>query len=94
MKQTETTRDGGGKPIVVLTPDEGMVIVNREYMAYKSEGGERPPLLLAKEVCLAVTDTADRYAEVSTATADEWQQEYDEAMQAAQDIPTDTEGEL
>ena len=90
MKQTEKTRDGGGKPIVVLTPDKGMVIINKEYADWKAQGADadgadRPPLLLAEEVCLAVTDTADRYAEVSEATAEEYQKEYDEAMMAEQE---------
>ena len=101
MKQTEKTRDGGGKPIVVLTPDKGMVIINKEYADWKAQGadaeGDRPPLLLAEEVCLAVTDTADRYAEVSEATAEEYQREYDEAMLAEQEMmqemPTDIEDE-
>ena len=101
MKQTEKTRDGGGKPIVVLTPDKGMVIINKEYADWKAQGaeGDRPPLLLAEEVCLAVTDTADRYAEVSEATAEEYQREYDEAMLAEQeaemqDMPTDTTDDI
>ena len=100
MKQTEKTRDGGGKPIVVLTPDKGMVIINKEYADWKAQGADgadRPPLLLAEEVCLAVTDTADRYAEVSEATAEEYQKEYDEAMLAEQEMmqemPTDIEEE-
>ena len=103
MKQTEKTRDGGGKPIVVLTPDKGMVIINKEYADWKAQGADaedadRPPLLLAEEVCLAVTDTADRYAEVSEATAEEYQREYDEAMlaeqeQEMQEMPTDIEDE-
>ena len=89
MKQTEKTRGKGLKPIVVLTPDEGMVIINKDYADWKAQGdgdgGARPPLLLAQEVCLAVTDTADRYAEVSEATAEEYQKEYDEAMMAEQE---------
>ena len=99
MKQTEKTRDGGGKPIVVLTPDKGMVIINKEYADWKAQGADadgadRPPLLLAEEVCLAVTDTADRYAEVSEATAEEYQREYDEAMLAEQEAEMPTEEDI
>ena len=49
----------------------------------------KPPLLLAKEACLAVTDTADRYTEVSEATAEEYQKEYDEAMAEEMEMPTE-----
>lgn len=42
------------------------------------------------EVCLAVTDSADRYAEVSVATAEEYQKEYDEAMAEEMEMPMDT----
>ena len=93
MKQTEKTRGKGLKPIVVLTPDEGMVIINKDYANWKAQGdgdgGARPPLLLAQEVCLAVTDTADRYTEVSEATAEAYQKEYDEAMAEEMEMPTE-----
>ena len=49
----------------------------------------KPPLLLAQEVCLAVTDTTDRYTEVSEATAEEYQREYDEAMAEEMEMPTE-----
>ena len=81
-------RTKGKNTIVVLTPDDGKVIINKEYATYKADGGERPQLLLAQEVCLAVTDTADRYAEIDIAAAEAYQKEYDEAMQTEM-MPTD-----
>lgn len=82
-----TTRKKGKLTITVLTPDDGKLIINKEYVTYKTDGGEMPQLLLAKEVCLAVTDTADRYTEIDQATADAWQKEYDDAMQQQMEVP-------
>ncbi len=84
MKQTEIARGEGLQPIVVLTPDDGMVIINKEWTVYKAEGGEMPSLNVAKEVYLAVTDTADRFTEVPEATAEEYQKEYAEATEGQQ----------
>ena len=36
------------------------------------------------------TDTTDRYTEVSEATAEEYQKEYDEAMAEEMEMPMDT----
>lgn len=77
MRRTEKSRGEGEQPIVVLTPDSGMVIINMEYVTWKAGEGDMPHLLLAQEVWLSTTDSADRYTEVSQATADEYQAEYD-----------------
>ena len=87
-----TTRQKGELTITVLTPDEDKLIINQEYVTYKQDGGDMPQLLLAKEVCLAVTDHADRYTEIDQATAEAWQKEYDEAMQQQMEMPME-EGE-
>ena len=81
------TRKKGKLTITVLTPDDGKLIINKEYVTYKQDGGDMPQLLLAKEVCLAVTDTAERYTEIDTSTAEAWQKEYDDAMAKQMEVP-------
>ncbi len=94
MKQTEKSRGAGEQPIVVLTPEDGMVIVNKEWVTWKESGedGDMPQLTVAKEVWLATTDTADRYTEVSEATAEEYQKDYDETVARGMEISYLEEG--
>ncbi len=76
--------------MVALTAEEGKKLINQDYLDYKNgtwEGENIPSLILCSKVYLGIEDSELNYAEIDEATANEYQEEWDKALEEKINAP-------
>lgn len=80
IQRSEETRTKVFNTMTVLTADDGMKIINQDYLNYKNGTleGDESQLIICSQVFLANEDSSLNYTEITKEEADVYQQEWEE----------------
>lgn len=76
--------------MITLTAEEGKKLVNQDYLDYKNgtwEGERTPDLIICSKIYLGIEDSELNYAEIDEATANQYQEEWDKALEEKINAP-------
>lgn len=83
IQRSEETKTKASNVMEVLTAEEGKKLINQDYLDYKNGTweGEKPSLVICSKVYLSIEDSALGYAEIDEEVANQYQEEWDKALE-------------
>ena len=96
VQRSEETKTKVSNVMITLTAEEGKKLINQDYLDYKNgtwKGEGIPDLMICSKIYLGIEDSELRYAEIDETTANEYQEEWDKALEEGINNPINSDME-